>query len=249
LRAKQRIALALGCCVACSAHAQELSLGSGLHYSSGTYGGSSKTTIVSVPVTARFEDEAWTLRLTVPFVRITGPSGVIPGLGQIGTQGARQSNSGLGDIVAAATYAAYFDGEARAGFDLTAKLKLGTADRDRGLGTGEHDLAFFAEPFAPLGRWTLFGALGYHMLGSSPSVPLHDVWSASLGLSRRIERGDSIGLSLDTRQPAGPSSAQRELMAFWIARLQRWKLQGYVLAGFAHGSPDRGAGLTLQHPF
>jgi hypothetical protein len=186
----------------------------------------------------------------VPFLRITGSAGVVPGVGQIGGQGSRQSASGLGDLVASATYGAYYDAAARAGFDVTAKLKLGTADRERGLGTGESDLAFFVEPFTPLGRWTLFGALGYHALGSSPALALHDVWSASAGLSLPLEGRSSVGASLDTRQaPSASAAPQRELMGFWLARIDRWRVQAYVLLGLADGSPDQGAGLSLALPF
>src|SRR5882672_8760228 len=87
----------------------ELSLGSGLNYSTGTYGGSSSTHILTIPLTARYESEPWTLRATVPYLRITGPSAVFPGVGRVEnrsildsilrsrTQNDRRTVSGIGD--------------------------------------------------------------------------------------------------------------------------------------------------------
>src|SRR5258706_14018459 len=86
----------------------ELSLGSGLNYSTGTYGGSSSTHILTIPLTARYESESWTLRATVPYLRITRPSGGFPGGGRVGNrsllhsvrprrpQNARRTVSGIG---------------------------------------------------------------------------------------------------------------------------------------------------------
>src|SRR5687768_6732612 len=186
---------AASCAVAAgAADDREMTLGGGLHYSSGNYGTAEKTSILSLPLTARYDADPWILKLPVPWIRITGATGVVPGVGRVGGQGTRQSAAGIGDIRPSATYAAYYDAAARAGFDVPGKLKLGTADRDRGLGTGEDDVAFFVEPFTPLGRWTLFGALGYHMLGSSPAIPLRDVWSASVGVSLPLQARGSVGV-------------------------------------------------------
>src|SRR6266513_2752101 len=61
----------------------ELSLGSGVNFSSGKYGGSESTHILTIPLTARYESEPWTFRATLPYLRITGPSAVFPGVGRV----------------------------------------------------------------------------------------------------------------------------------------------------------------------
>src|SRR5256885_324486 len=61
----------------------ELALGSGVQFTSGDYGGSSRTSILTIPFTARYERDAWTFRATVPYLRITGPRAVVPGVGRI----------------------------------------------------------------------------------------------------------------------------------------------------------------------
>jgi hypothetical protein len=258
-------AVALFICNLSSAVAEENGVwtaGTGIHYSSGGYGTSATTTILAIPFSARYERGPWTLRASVPYLEISGPSAVIPGVGAVGNSNPRRRGrgataasegtaSGLGDVVASATYAAYTDRGSQLGVELTGKLKIATADADQGLGTGEHDFAALADLYKVVGKTTLFAGAGYHVLGSSPYIPLDNVWSASVGGSYRIDERDSAGVTYDARQRVSPSaSPQRELTAFLARRLDRaWKAQVYALKGFANGSPDWGAGLSLAHSF
>jgi Putative MetA-pathway of phenol degradation len=240
--------------VVLGARAQEspLTLGAGLHYSSGDYGTTTTTRITTLAATGRYETGPWVYKATVPYLSVTGDTGVIPGVGQVGGAPARTgSASGLGDIVLSATYAAYYDRASTLGMDLTAKLKLATADESKGLGTGEHDAIFLLELYRTLDRITGFGGIGYHILGDSPSLPLENAWSANLGASYKLDERDSAGAMLEGRQRVVPGgSRQRELVGFFVRKLDRaWKAQAYALIGLADGSPDWGAGLSLARPF
>ena len=250
----QFTALAAGALLALAAQAQDspLTLGAGLHYSEGDYGTGSTTRITSLAATARYEQGQWTYRATVPYLRIEGNSSVIPGVGAVrGGGSTRSTESGLGDIVLGATYNAYYNPASTLGVDLTGKLKLPTADENKGLGTGEADFAFLLDLYKTFERITAFGGVGFHVLGDAPGLPLDNVWSANLGASYTINERDSAGLSLDGRERAAPGSErQRELTAFFTRKLDRlWKAQVYGLIGFADGSPDWGAGLTFARPF
>jgi hypothetical protein len=237
---------------ALAAQEGELTLGGGLHYSSGDYGSGTTTRITSLAATARYETGPWIYKATLPYLRVSGESNVIPGLGRVrGGPPRRTSASGIGDVVLSATYGAYYDRASTLGVDLTGKLKLGTADADEGLGTGEHDVVFLADLYRTFDRVSGFGGVGYHILGSPPGVPLDNVWSATLGASYKLDERDSAGLMLEGRQRVAPSaSPQRELTGFWVRKLDRaWKAQAYALIGLADGSPDWGAGLSLARPF
>lgn len=250
-----RIGTALaGTLIALGVHAQEaspLTLGAGLHYSAGEYGTSSTTRITALAATARYESGPWVYRATVPYLRIDGESAVIPGVGSVRGVSTRRTESGLGDIVLGATYAAYYDPASTLGLDLTGKLKLATADEAKGLGTGEHDVVFLVELYRTFERITGFGGIGYHILGDAPGQPLDNVWSANLGASYKLDERDSAGLSLDGRQRVVPGGArQRELTGFFMRKLDRfWKAQAYALIGLADGSPDWGFGLSAARPF
>lgn len=241
--------------LACAAQAQEespLTLGAGLHYSSGDYGTGSTTRITSLAATARYESGPWTYRATLPYLRVEGDTSVIPGVGAVrGGAAASNTESGLGDIVLGATYAAYYDAARAFGMDLTGKVKLPTADETKGLGTGAPDFAFLVDFYRTFDRFTGFAGIGYHVLGDAPGLPLDNVWSASLGMSYKLDQRDSAGLSLDGRERAARGSdRQRELTGFFTRKLDGvWKAQLYALIGLADGSPDWGFGLSAARPF
>ena len=242
-----------GVLVVLNAQAQEgpLTLGAGLHYSSGDYGSATTTRITTLAATGRYETGPWVYRASVPYLQVKGDTNVIPGIGQAGGAARSDTASGLGDIVLSATYAAYYNKATTLGMDLTAKLKLATADESEGLGTGEHDVVLLLDLYQTFDRITGFGGIGYHILGDSPSLPLENAWSANLGASYKLDERDSAGAMLEGRQRVVPGgSRQRELVGFFARKLDRfWKAQAYALLGLADGSPDWGAGLSLARPF
>src|SRR4051812_5059402 len=103
----------------------EFSAGAGLDYSQGDYGTGSQTKILSIPFMLRYDREPWKLKLTVPYLRVTGPGEVIPGIGRTNRgRRAETTESGIGDSVLAATYGALYHPQSTLGLDLTGKLKL-----------------------------------------------------------------------------------------------------------------------------
>jgi len=242
-----------GMLFALGAQAQQgaLELGAGLHHTAGDYGTGSETEITMLAATGRYESAAWVYKVTVPYIEVTGENTVVPGVGRVrGATGRRRTESGLGDIVLSATYGAYYEPSTMLGVDLTGKLKLPTADEDRGLSTGEADVIFLVDAYRNFDRWTGFAGVGYHILGDAPGQPLNNVWSANVGASYKIDQRDSWGASLDTRQRVAPGAgAQREVTGFVQRKLDNlWKAQAYALIGLADGSPDWGFGLTLARP-
>ena len=268
---KTKIAAAALLCLPALASAQgELTLGLGYNYSSGDYGTSTTTKIVSIPFSVRYDAGRLSLKATVPYLRITGSSAVVPGVGAVSNTNPRargrgaglapaapvpasaeSTESGMGDTVLAATYNVFYDSAAKLGLDVTGKVKLATADADKGLGTGEHDAGVQVDAYKTYDRTTLFGGIGYMVLGSSEFIQLDNVWSANLGASYQLNASDSVGASFDWRQAASPSgSAQREVMAFWTRKFDRqWKAQVYGLMGFSDGSPDWGVGASAAYAF
>ncbi len=260
-RAIAAVALCLAPGVQCALGAGdgELSLGAGLTYSTGTYGTSTETKILSIPLTGRYDQGPWVFKLTVPLLRVTGASDVIPGLGRVnnsnsrgrGRGGVSESVSGPGDTIASATYNTYYDSASKLGLDLTARLKLPTGDADRGLGTGSTDESFQADLYKTYDRVTLFGDLGYTFFGHSEFIQLQNALNYGAGASYKLDATDSVGLSLDGRQrvtPGGPP--QRELTAFWNRRIDKLRrMQAYFLIGLENGSPDWGMGVSAAYVF
>ena len=233
--------------------AQTVVVSAGFDYTNGDYGGGSDTELLVIPVTGTYEVDRWTFKATIPYVRVSGPADVVPDIGLVGRPGVRpggETESGLGDIVLGATYAALTD-PSEPMLDLTAKVKLGTADEDKGLGTGETDLMFQADVHQTYGNWTPFGTLGYRFLGDPGGVDLKDGFYLAGGASYRLDEPTSVGALLDWRERViSGGDDMVELVAFIARKLdEQWKAQGYVLAGFTDASPDYGLGGSISYQF
>lgn len=236
--------------------ASGLTLGTGFDYTTGKYGGTEKTDVLYVPFFARYETGPAVFRLTVPYIRITGPGNVI-GAGEDrvtvpGRAVGRRTESGLGDVVGSVFYNVLSERTSAVGLDLGAKVKLGTADETKGLGTGQTDYALQADWFKPFqGSNTLFGSIGHRWYGDPPGVNLRNVFYVALGLSHRYSSQASAGVVYDYRPAITDGGGQiSELTAFYSQRLSReWKLQPYALIGFGRASPDFGAGAQIAYSF
>jgi hypothetical protein len=233
--------------------AEGLTLGTGFDYTSGKYGTSEKTEILYVPLTGKYEMGPWTFRAVLPYIRVTGPGNVV-GVGDDrvtlpGGSTTRRTDSGLGDIVTSAFYNVMNEGRAPFGLDIGAKVKFGTADRDKGLGTGENDYSIQADAFKPFGATTAFASLGYRWYGDPPGVALRNVVYGSAGATHKLSDNTSFGAAYDWRPRVSPNGGQiSEATAFVTQRLSRaWKLQLYGVKGFSTGSPDYGAGAFLSY--
>lgn len=257
--------------IAQTAHADDnstIKVGAGIDYTSGKYGTSTTTDITQVPVTFGYDVGDWSFKLDVPYIHVSGADNVIPGIGPVKNDNPKSrgkkkgqvvppntvttgSASGLGDITAAATYEAYSNRDAQFGIDLTGKVKFGTADADKGLGTGQNDYSFSVDTYKGFGAWTVFGDVNYNWLGSSQYIKLNDVFGANVGLSYKLDTQSSFGAYYDYREKASSTSfARNELTGYYAYKFAKgWKAQAYVTKGFTDGSPDWGAGATVVYSF
>ncbi|WP_420472749.1 hypothetical protein [Noviherbaspirillum sp. ST9] len=224
----------------------------GIDYTSGKYGTNTRTEITAIPFIGTYETGNWTFKASIPYVRITGSDNVIAGVGAVSqTATTVRTDSGLGDLVTAATYSFMIDPKSQFGVDVTGKVKWGTANSDRGLGTGENDFWILVDPYTKIGNVTYFGGIGYCMLGSSATLKLKDVVSANAGLSYKLDQQASVGAMLDYRSRSTDTGfAQREITGFYSRKLGGgYKLQAYATKGFADGSPDWGAGMNVAYSY
>lgn len=264
----------LGLCVS-SAYAADdsghITASSGFDYSSGTYGTPFSTDIWDVPFSVGYQANRWSVKLTVPWISISGASDVIPGIGRVknnnphgrghghGNSGptpppvteTNGSASGLGDIVAQATYGLVRDDADNFGLDLTGKVKFGTASADKGLGTGQNDYGINLDAYKGFGAWTVFGGAGYMKYGSSQYIVLNNGWNGNVGASYKLSDTDTVGTYFYYRQKISDVGyAERELTGYWDHHFgNAWRLQAYVLGGFSDGSPDWGVGGSLRYAF
>ncbi len=246
----------------------QFSLTTGLDYSSGKYGNAQSTDIVYVPVTGQYETDNLTLKLTVPYISITGPGGVIQGVGRVaspttpttgmpslgrpsrGGGTATTTNSGLGDIVASAGYTVY--SADRLTLDAVGKVKFGTADANKGLGTGKNDYSAQLDGYYKLlERTTLFVTAGYKIVGAPAGTTANNVPYGMFGANQKLSDATSVGAMVSVARSAFTlGSNQQDVTVYAMQKLSRnLKLQASVLKGFANGSPDYGASLMITGYF
>jgi hypothetical protein len=235
--------------------APRTSVAVGAEYSTGKFGGTETTDTLYIPVVIRHETGPWVLKATVPWLRITGPANVIgAGADRVvvpGATAARRTESGLGDIVLSGFYNVLDERKGGLGLDLGAKVKLPTADDQKGLGTGELDYAAQMDFFKPFDATTLFGSIGYRVYGDPAGTTLKDVFYTSIGASYRMSSQQSVGVAYDYRPAIVDGGGKvSEATLFWSNRLSpQWKLQVYGVVGFADASPDAGIGALLERRF
>jgi len=234
-----------------AANGDNISLSTGFEYSTGKYGFTTDTSIFEVPVIGRYKSGLWMFSLNIPYVRVSGPGGVLssgirvkaPATSKITTR------SGLGDIVASATYSVSPANKGNPDIDLTGKVKLGTANTS--LGTGENDYAAQTDLYWHFNRFTPKVALGYEIMGSPQDVVMNNVLYAIVGGSYKIAEYTHGGAELWlSEKHSAVTAEQSELTVYLKHKLDDdMNVRGYVLHGFSDGSPDRGIGVLVSSNF
>lgn len=256
-----------------AAHAAEPRFGIGVDYSSGDYGSDVTTEILSIPVTARLDTGNWSLRASLPWVRVSGDANVLPGVGLVdnlnpagrgrggllgppggGNGGGtadtvqRGEASGVGDLALRATYAVP-TGTAL-GLDLGVNAKIATADENKGLGTGANDYGVSVDLYRDFSGTLLFGGVGYTWLGDSDYIETDSAASANVGIARTLGNG-RLGVMLDHRDSTSSAfDDRREVIGFYnLGTGTGHRLQLYASHGLTDGSPDWGAGVAISTGF
>ena len=239
-------AAALICCMSgASAWAQDsetrIVLSTGVERDVGDYGGSYDIEELYVPLIASISNDRIGFRVTVPYLSVKSPIDE--------ASDATVTESGLGDISLSATLYNVIESP-QLGFvvDVLAGVKLGTADVDKGLGTGENDVTVRADAFKFFDDITLLASAGYRWRGDPEGVDIDDVMLASIGAAYFTADDDMVGLTFDFRESAYAGNDDiEELTVFYSHRFNdSFDLELYALTGFGDSSPDWGAGLRVS---
>lgn len=242
----------------------------GVDYSSGKYGGALRTDILAVPVGIGYVHKAMSFKLTIPWLRVSGPGNVVPGLTPIvqdRRRGASKpedfgedavasgdvtstTSSGWGDMVASGTYNVIDDPAAwRVG--LTGRVKIPTADESQNLGTGKTDYAAQVELERAFGRLSPFATIGYRWLGDTETLAFRNQPYFIVGVSYRISDALSADTSYYTSAPTleGGSKVADVSAGLSYYITANLRLTAYVLKGLSDGSPDWGGGVRTRLSF
>lgn len=173
-------------------------VGESASYFTGKYGTDVRTDTLYVPTSLRRLFDNGDLTLVIPYVTITSNCGVTvvngvplrtgglcPSTTSNGTLPSRVTQSGIGDVLLIGRYYLYTEREIGLlpSIMVTGRLKAPTADRDRGLGTGEWDEGG-GIGLTKLLTDKLIGLAdaGYTIIGKPEGVNLRNQWSYDVGL-------------------------------------------------------------------
>ncbi len=224
----------------------------GLEYSTGTYGGTEDIEDLYLPITANVDFERVSFELTVPYLSVRAPMGTTvadPGTEPLPGSGETTTESGLGDVVAGVTvYDVIHNSDTGFAMDLTGKIKFGTADANKGLGTGEQDYTVRADFYRFFERITLMGSAGYKLRGDPSDLDLRNVIIASIGAVFEPTEAVRFGFDYNFRESAfADGDPVSELSVFSSRSLgDRVQVQLYAFSGFSDSSPDLGGGVYLR---
>lgn len=167
------------------------------------------------------------------------------------TATATSRESGLGDVIGSLTYSVYVDETDGLYVDVTARIKFGTADETKGLGSGENDYGLHLDIDKDIGKATLSLGLGYTFIGDPPGFSYRNVVSASTGASYRITDAVSVSTTVSFRQSvrAGAPDQLDVSPGVGLKLGENQKVNAYLLFGLADGSPDFGGGVSYTYSF
>jgi hypothetical protein len=221
----------------------------GADFSSGSYGGDTKTDILVVPASVRYRTGNWRVSATLPWLHITGSSAVVAdgdGGFIIDPDAPRTSRNGIGDMSVGAAYTIP-ESTLGIGIELGGRIKLPTGSRARALGTGKVDYAVSAEVSKSVGQFTPFISVGYRIPGQPRGTDLRNSWSTSVGTSVLLGKTVLIG-SYDYRQASSALATDSHELFGAVSRpvSQRLTLTVYGSAGLTQGAADYGVGTSLS---
>jgi hypothetical protein len=265
----RKLFIVLGLCAALPVQGswgqdEDWQVGLSAYYSSGTYGSGSRTDILSIPLSIRRMFQDGDVTLIIPYLSVTGDcnvtllSGVPNRTGgtcptrtvtrngratQTRTTNTRTTESGIGDVLLQGRYYVLDEKDWLPTIALIARLKLPTADRDRGLGTGEFDEKFGAQLSKNLtDKWIAFADIGYTFIGSPPGVELKNQWNYDIGAGYYLTPNllASVYYEYWSAVVSGLQDPQDLYFDLSYKLTQTFRLNAGFLVGLTNGAPDYG---------
>jgi hypothetical protein len=219
---------------------QAVSLAS--YFSSGDYGEDRDTDIYYFPVSYSVNKGKWGAQFTVPHLRVEGVGNVLVNIGGVNraVSGHQiERNSGIGDSTLALTYQMDPFSVISPFIDFRLDIKIPSAERNRGLGTGEADYSAQVDISQSYGNSFLFSTFGYTFRGKTDFYAgLTDSAYVQLGIARNVAPRWNLGIFYDFREPASTFSPEiHELVPYFSYQISdSWSFTGLTAFGFTQAS-------------
>lgn len=235
-------------------------------YSSGDYGTGSPTTITYLPLSIRRLFDDGDITFTIPYICINSNGAVtvlsgVPnrvskssssGSATISTKKGKKPGSveptsstdcGIGDLILRGRYYLVDERQWVPTIAVTGRIKIPTADSERGLGTGEFDEGVGVEVSKKLtGQWLGFIDVGYTVIGDPEGVNLRNQWYYDLGVGYNVTKNFLVSMYYEEyRAVIGGLSNPRDLLfALNYKATSALRFNASILVGLSSGAPDYG---------
>jgi Putative MetA-pathway of phenol degradation len=237
-------------------HRPRFELSSGVDFERGDFGTGSEIEKVAVPLTARVSVGRLRASAQLPWVRVTAPGNVIAPTGPLGLPilvdpsrpAEISTREGLGDLRVGLAYDLPGEGFAAS---VRAGVKLPTASRSEGLGTGEADYHAGIDVSTKLGAVVPFASVTYTRAGDPAGVDLKNALAGQAGAALRLGRSTSAHLGYSYAEAANDASHddQRVFGGVNAGLGGGVSLGVYGSGGVSKGAADLGAGVSLGLSF
>lgn len=209
-------------------------------YKTGDFGTSTRSNLYYFAPALGFVAPRYDFSVTIPYLFLANETGM--------TQTATEN--GIGDIILRG--GTVLVPETESGFSLTGSLavKIPTADKNKGLGTGETDYGGFLGFRQRIGRNRLTLSAGYIKVGDSPGVNFNDVYVYDIGFARMFARTE-LSAWYEGRRSVIPSARnpQEINVGFFHILNQDYSVKGSAFFGLNNGGPDFGLNLGFVRWF
>jgi len=257
------MAVALLCLSAVTGRGQQsavparLTLRLGVGYDQGDFGSGEVSRASYAPFSLRYTRTRFDVAVSSAFARIDTAGGIrlIDGVPtQTNSNSGPLLESGFADTTVRSRFFMAIDegrGTLKPSVTPFVKIKIPTAQEERGLGTGKTDYGFGVELDKDVGPVFLFGDMGYTVVGKIPSLDFRNRPSASFGVGRQVSESVTVSSMLDWRRAiiAGNTNPAEfvGVLSYRANRSVTFSPNAFV--GLTNGSSDFGAGLQMSFKF
>lgn len=235
----------------------ELSWLTGLEYQQADYGTTDSTGLWRIPLGVGYRLNSFSFFASMPLlfassdgiVHVTNKTSSSTSTNLSPTSRSGKNNvSGIGDVTLSGTFYLTPDFHRAISYHLTAAVKLGTADENQGLGTGENDFFLEGGVQKNIDGFVLAATLGYEISGDAPDFEyenaLYGTVSFAIPMSMKRQLGASLFFSQAQLQG---TEAPLELTVFYQQAVNKsYSVYYFIANGLSDGSPDYSLGGNVQ---
>ena len=215
----------------------------------GDYGKNADTAIHMIPMTLAYKYNQWQYQLSTGYLWLDGNQSVI--IEDSKENQTPVKDAGLADTTLSVKYRFKKLRSHPLYLNLSARIKLPTADHKKKLGTGKRDSEFRAGAYWGFHRWWGVMELGYKFRKEPRNTELNNTSQLVLGGLGAIDNKNTIGVSAKFREPSqAKKDPMREITSFLSHKIN---LQNTIVLlatkGFSDASPNWGVGTQWRYSF